>query len=136
MKSILSTLAVAATSLFSTLAAASDAPTTYLGANGMPNVDRHDVSNVLPTTVVSLHYSSNLTLATNSNVNVTHTMRYPSVLLENIAAVSDVVCTDSSVAVTFNDSSVFDTTLSAWTAENSFVLVSFTTFLRFCVDQY
>jgi hypothetical protein len=41
-----------------------------------------------------------------------------------VASVSSVICSADSVAVTFNDSSVFEATEAAWTAEGTFVLVT------------
>jgi hypothetical protein len=77
-----------------------------------PKLDRHDLSHVMPHSNVSLYYASNTTV--DSSMKVNHTMKYPAVVLEQIAYISNVDCTNTSVAVTFNDSSVFETTQSAW----------------------
>src|SRR5438552_4043319 len=67
----------------------------------MPNIDRHDPTHLIPSKAISLHYQTNSTTAANPKVNVTHTMKYPSVLLEQIASVTNVHCSANSVAVTF-----------------------------------
>lgn len=77
-----------------------------------PGTDRHDLKYTQPRTNVSLFYGSDTT--NNSAMRVNHTMRYPTVVLEKIAFVSGVDCTNTSVAVTFNDTSVFDETRAAW----------------------
>lgn len=89
-----------------------------------PHTDRHDLSHIYPASNISLHYASNTTVSGNSNINVTHTMKYPAVLLEQIASVSSVDCSTDSVAVTFNDSTVFEATEASWSAEGTFVLVT------------
>jgi hypothetical protein len=111
------TFAVAAT-VISTASAAIFAPAL------MPHSDRHDVAHVRPSTSISLHYASNKSVVSNTNINVTHTMKYPSVILENIASVVDVSCSTDSVAVTFNDSTVFEATEAAWSADSTFILVT------------
>ena len=41
-----------------------------------------------------------------------------------VASVSSVKCSADSVAITFNDSSVFEATEAAWSAEGTFVLIT------------
>jgi hypothetical protein len=88
------------------------------------HTDRHDLSHIHPASNVSLHYASNTTTSENTNINVTHTMKYPAVLLEQIASVTRVDCSADSVAVTFNDSSIFEATQVSWSGEGAFVLVT------------
>lgn len=76
-----------------------------------PATNRDDIEYTVPSTNVSLFYDSN---TTSEAMQVKHTMRYPTVVLEKIAYVSNVDCTNVSVAVTFNDASVFSTVQSSW----------------------
>jgi hypothetical protein len=102
---------------------ASTADTTNLFAPApAPGVDTHDAASVVPKAQVSLHYRSNLT--TSATVNVTHTMKYPTVVLEQIASIVTVDCSSTSVAMTFNDSDVFDTTQAAWIADGTMVFIT------------
>lgn len=121
MKSVLS-LAVAVAAL--AVGAECRNKTTIFAPSLMPNTDRHDLSHIYPSSNISLHYAPNTTAVGNTNINVTHTMKYPAVLLEHIASVSSVQCSADSVAVTFNDSSVFEATEAAWSAEGTFVLIT------------
>ncbi|KAF4634840.1 hypothetical protein G7Y89_g3256 [Cudoniella acicularis] len=84
-------------------------------------VDTHSAARVVPVTELALPYNSN---TSSTHVNVNHTMRYPSVVLETIASVVGVDCSATSVQMTFNDSSIFDATQATWTAEGNFVLVT------------
>lgn len=85
--------------------------------------DRHCPGQVNLTQKVSLVYESNRTTDT-SQVHVTHTMKYPSVMLENIASISSVDCSSDSVAISFNDSSVFALAETAWSTEGPIVLIT------------
>jgi hypothetical protein len=87
-----------------------------------PGVDTHGVKSVVPQTNVSLFYGSNLT--SSASVNVKHTMKYPTVLLEQIASIINVDCFADSVAMTFNNSGVFATTQTAWTADGIVVFIT------------
>ena len=98
--------------------------TTVFAPAHMPHTDRHDLSHIQPASNITLHYASNTTNAGNAGINVTHTMRYPTVLLEQIASVSSVDCSADSVAVTFNDSTAFEATQTAWSSEGTFVMVT------------
>lgn len=57
-------------------------------------------------------------------VNVQLSMNYPTVLLENIAFIESIDCEEDSVTVTFNSSSAFETTLTAWSAEGDFIMIT------------
>jgi len=122
-----SILAVSAIALLSSAAPYVEAGTNvtkvYSPAH-MPTVDRHDTANVYPATNVSLHYAGSTTSAHDTNINVTHIMKYPSILLESIASVSNVECTTSSVTISFNDSSIFEYASTAWEAEEEIVFVT------------
>ncbi|KUJ24151.1 uncharacterized protein LY89DRAFT_13540 [Mollisia scopiformis] len=87
-----------------------------------PHVDTQDIANIVPQSNVSLYYASNIT--TSAGLVVNHTMALPAVLLEEIASISSVDCTPSSVAVTFNDSSFFAAAESVWTSNGTFVMIT------------
>jgi hypothetical protein len=119
-----STLSLAVTVLALIASAECRNKTTVFAPALMPHSDRHDLSHVHPVTNVSLNYASKTTTAGGSHINVTHTMKYPAVVLEQIASVSSVDCTAESVAVTFNDSTVFEATEASWSSEGTFVLIT------------
>jgi hypothetical protein len=84
-------------------------------------LDRHSTARLAPTVDLPiLPYASN---TSDTLVSVNHTMKYPSILLEGIASVSNVDCSDTDVAITFNDSSVFALTQAQW-SNKTFVLVT------------
>lgn len=84
-------------------------------------LDRHSTARVAPSLDLPvLPYASN---TSDTLVLVNHTMKYPSVLLEGIASVSNVDCSATDVAITFNDSSIFELTQSQW-SNKTFVLVT------------
>jgi hypothetical protein len=87
-----------------------------------PGIDRHDITHVVPQANVSLYYGSNLTAS--ASVNISHTMKYPTIILEQIASIISVDCSDTSVAMTFNNSVVFATTQAAWIADGTMVFVT------------
>jgi hypothetical protein len=87
-----------------------------------PGVDRHDIAYVIPQANVPLYYGSNLTAS--ASVNINHTMKYPTVLLEQIASIVSVDCSDTSVAMTFNNSDVFATTQATWLADGTMVFIT------------
>jgi hypothetical protein len=84
-------------------------------------MNKSSVTRVVPSVDLPvLPYGSN---TSGILITVNHTMRYPSVLLEAIASVSNVDCSDTSVAITFNDSSIFAATMVEW-SNGTFVLVT------------
>jgi hypothetical protein len=87
-----------------------------------PHIDTQDNAYVVPQLNVSLFYASNVTAGGSLVVN--HSMIFPTVLLEQIASISNVDCTADSVAVTFNDSSVFATAQTAWTTNETVVWIT------------
>lgn len=87
-----------------------------------PGVDTHDIAYVVPQANVSLYYGSNIT--TSASVNINHTMKYPTVVLEQIASIISVDCSNTSVAMTFNNSNVFATTQAAWIADGTMVFIT------------
>jgi hypothetical protein len=87
-----------------------------------PGVDTHSITCVFPETNVSGFYGSNFT--TSASVNVSHTMKYPTVLLEQIASIINVDCSADSVAMTFNNSEIFAATQAAWIADGTVVFIT------------
>ena len=87
-----------------------------------PGIDTHDVAYVVPQGNVSLYYGSNIT--TSASVNINHTMKYPTIVLEQIASIISVDCSNTSVAMTFNNSAVFATTQAAWIADGTMVFIT------------
>jgi hypothetical protein len=87
-----------------------------------PAIDTHSLTYVVPQTNVSLFYGSNVTET--ASIRVNHMMRYPTVLLEQIASVISVDCSNTSVVVTFNNTDAYEATEAAWNAESHFVLVT------------
>lgn len=82
---------------------------------------RHSTARVAPSVDLPiLTYASN---TSDALVIVNHTMKYPSVLLEEIASVSNVDCSATVVTITFNDSSIFQLTQSQW-SNKTLVLVT------------
>lgn len=86
-----------------------------------PHVNTQNDALLIPQNNVSLYYASNISVG---GLVINHTMAAPTVLLEQIASISSVDCTAESVAVTFNDSSVFALAQNAWTTSKNFVLVT------------
>ena len=87
-----------------------------------PGIDTHDIAYVVPQGSVSLYYGSNIT--TSASVNINHTMKYPTVVLEQIASIISVDCSNTSVAITFNNSAVFASTQAAWIADGTMVFIT------------
>ncbi|KAK6583213.1 hypothetical protein PZA11_004289 [Diplocarpon coronariae] len=75
-------------------------------------IERGDDSSLLPKKDVSLHYEQDY--ADNSHMDVNYKMKYPTILLEEIASITKVDCTADSVTVTFNDTTVFAKAQSIW----------------------
>ncbi|KXJ89416.1 hypothetical protein Micbo1qcDRAFT_235234 [Microdochium bolleyi] len=87
-----------------------------------------NLSNANPSTNVELSYGNEI----DAMVNVALAMNYPSVLLEEIDAVSHVVCTDSSVSVTFDSDALFKFCTSAWNLDDKEGLVIITNHMGNC----
>ncbi|KAL5315328.1 hypothetical protein ACEPPN_016195 [Leptodophora sp. 'Broadleaf-Isolate-01'] len=86
------------------------------------------VQPITPKTDIILRYASiNATEEMTASINAT--MKYPSVLLEDIDSVSKVDCSDTSVSITFNNQADYDETSKDWPASD-FVL--FTNHLGDC----
>ncbi|KAH7319241.1 hypothetical protein BKA65DRAFT_97374 [Rhexocercosporidium sp. MPI-PUGE-AT-0058] len=94
-----------------------------------PRFDRHDLKNVVPSKNTSCYYSAN---STSGSMVVNNTMKYPTVVLEDIASIINVDCTADSVAVTFNDTTTFKKAQSVWAAASNATMVLITNHLGDC----
>lgn len=110
--------------LASSVASAYERPRSVLRPIATPNGNFSDPEHIVPSRHVSLHYGSNDTTEGISAVNVTLSMKYPSVLLEEIASVIDVVCSSSSLVITFNKDAAYQKAVTGWPATGNFLLVT------------
>ncbi|KAH6711513.1 hypothetical protein BKA61DRAFT_676713 [Leptodontidium sp. MPI-SDFR-AT-0119] len=94
-----------------------------------PRFDRHNLKNVVPSKNTSCYYSAN---STSGSMVVNNTMKYPTVVLEDIASIINVDCTADSVAVTFNDTTTFEKAQSAWASSSNASMVLITNHLGDC----
>ncbi len=103
------------------LAQAADTNATFAPVLN-PDVNVHNISNVVPATNVTLLYAAN---TTDAAVSVSHIMKYPSILLEEIASITDVTCSATEVVFTFSNATVLAALEGAWEADDSsFVLIT------------
>lgn len=72
---------------------------------------------------VTMLYGNNDT-SDSSLVNVTLSMNLPTVILENIGAISSVDCSDDSVTVIFNNTASYDASVEDWFDDGNFVMVT------------
>ncbi|GJD00785.1 isoamyl alcohol oxidase/reductase/dehydrogenase [Colletotrichum higginsianum] len=94
--------------------------TTTLRPVLRPECDKKDPANLVPSNDITLSYGA----ADESLVSVVLAMKYPSVVLEEVAAVAAVACADASIAVTFSDAAAFAQTSREWSALDDFVMVT------------
>ncbi|KAK0118074.1 hypothetical protein ONS95_012382 [Cadophora gregata] len=94
-----------------------------------PRFDRHNPKNVVPSKNTSCYYSAN---STSGSMVVNNTMKYPTVVLEDIASIINVDCTADSVAVTFNDTATFAKAQSVWASKSNASMVLITNHLGDC----
>lgn len=87
------------------------------------NANTTNLDHVTPSKNVTMLYGNNNT-DDKSLVNVTLTMNYPSVILENIDALISVDCSDDAVTVTFNDTASYNVSLTEWFADGDFVMIT------------
>ncbi|TDZ39374.1 hypothetical protein C8035_v003388 [Colletotrichum spinosum] len=82
--------------------------------------NKADPANLVPSKNITLDYGSK-----NENlVSIILAMKYPSVVLEEVAAVASVSCAETSITVTFNATAAFEQTSRDWQALDDFVLVT------------
>jgi hypothetical protein len=91
-----------------------------------PNLDLADPVNVVPATTVELFYSPKPEEDKPGSINMTLAMNNPAVVLEYVEAISQVVCDDDMLKVTFDNSQAFDKAVSTWgeEAEAGFILIT------------
>ncbi|GKT65997.1 isoamyl alcohol oxidase/reductase/dehydrogenase [Colletotrichum tofieldiae] len=94
--------------------------TTTLRPVLRPECDKKDPANLVPSNDITLSYGA----ADESLVSVVLAMKYPSVVLEEVAAIAAVACADSSITVTFNETAAFEQTSREWQALDDFVMVT------------
>ncbi|EKD18424.1 hypothetical protein MBM_03417 [Drepanopeziza brunnea f. sp. 'multigermtubi' MB_m1] len=92
-----------------------DQPTEIFKPLPHKHVNKHDHNNLVPKKKTSFYYSTKSKNKTaDAHITVNHTMKYPSVMLEDIAAITEVDCTPNSVKTTFNDTKVFERARAFW----------------------
>ncbi|KAI8156514.1 hypothetical protein KHU50_009872 [Colletotrichum sp. SAR 10_65] len=82
--------------------------------------NKADPANLVPASNITLEYGAK----NEKLVSVSLAMKYPSVVLEEVAAVAAVDCAAESITVTFNETAAFEQTLSDWQALDDFVMVT------------
>ncbi|KAI3536499.1 hypothetical protein CSPX01_10760 [Colletotrichum filicis] len=96
--------------------------TTTLTPVLRPECNKTDPANLVPSNDITLNYGA----ADNASlVSVVLAMKYPSVVLEEVAAIASVECAeDASITVTFNATAAFEQTSQQWQALDDFVMVT------------
>ncbi|KAK2005046.1 hypothetical protein LX36DRAFT_705922 [Colletotrichum falcatum] len=94
--------------------------TTVLRPVQRSGFNRKEPANAVPSNDITLNYGA----ADNSLVSVALSMKYPSVVLEEVAAVASVSCAQTSITVTFNETAAFRQTSQQWQALDDFVMVT------------
>jgi hypothetical protein len=89
-----------------------------------PTVDLSNLTNVVPTSNITLNYWPVTPADNTSLISISLQMKHPAVLLEQIASISNVDCSPSSVSITFNETTAFTTTVAEWSTDTPFVLVT------------
>lgn len=89
-----------------------------------PTVDLTNLTNVVPTSNITLNYWPVTPADNTSLISISLQMKHPAVLLEQIASISNVDCSPSSVSITFNETTAFTTTVAEWSTDTPFVLVT------------
>ncbi|KAI8251388.1 hypothetical protein K4K58_008838 [Colletotrichum sp. SAR11_239] len=82
--------------------------------------NKADPANLVPASNITLEYGAK----NEKLVSVSLAMKYPSVVLEEVAAVAAVDCAAESITVTFNETAAFEQTSSDWQALDDFVMVT------------
>jgi hypothetical protein len=99
-------------------------PAATLGPVTNPLCDTSDLDNIVLKKNLTLHYGSDDPTTPDSNAKITLQMKWPSVLLEEIAAVKDVICSNSGVIVTFADLAAFEMSAAKWPSSSEFLLIT------------
>ncbi|EXF80383.1 hypothetical protein CFIO01_08098 [Colletotrichum fioriniae PJ7] len=96
--------------------------TTTLTPVLRPECNKTDPANLVPSNDITLNYGAADDV---SLVSVVLAMKYPSVVLEEVAAIAGVECAeDASITVTFNATAAFEQTSQQWQALDDFVMVT------------
>ncbi|CAJ2505336.1 Uu.00g127300.m01.CDS01 [Anthostomella pinea] len=82
--------------------------------------DTSDLQNLVPSTRIDLAYGLN----DSKPANVTLDMDYPTILLEHVKAASTVVCTNTTVNITFDDPAAYERSRAEWSDQGDLVLVT------------
>ncbi|PBP17809.1 hypothetical protein BUE80_DR011523 [Diplocarpon rosae] len=104
-------------------------------------IDR-DNNFLVPQKSVSLHYTEDYTednhmdVTDDGHMDVNHIMKYPTILLEQIASIIKVECTAGSVAVTFDDTGVFEEAQSVWNSKRDEIIVLVTNNAGDCNSEH
>lgn len=75
-----------------------------------PGLNKDDDENFIPHDDADLFYTGD----NDGQVEIHHFMKYPTIVLEQIASIIKVDCTADSVTMTFNNSAAFDRAKGAW----------------------
>lgn len=126
--------AVPASSASSVVRVSSIGTSVKLGPVSSPSSDPSDLSNIVPKFNFTLHYGTNDTSTPASNSQISLQMKFPSVLLEDILSVYSVVCSDTGVAVNFNDEVSYEKSKTEWPNSGDFIL--FTNHLGNCDAEF
>lgn len=95
-----------------------------LGPVTNPLCDPSNLDNIKLKTNLTLLYGSKDPTTPDANAEISLQMKWPSVLLEEISAVKNVVCSDSSVAVTFADVAAYEMSVVKWPPIGKFIFVT------------
>lgn len=93
-----------------------------------PAVDTKSPAVLKPKTAVQLYFQSSATSQKRDNqavaAQVLFNFRYPAVPLDHSDLIAGIVCTDTTVKATFNDSTGFQQAQSSWPTKSTFLLIT------------
>ncbi|OHE94079.1 hypothetical protein CORC01_10654 [Colletotrichum orchidophilum] len=99
--------------------------THTFGASVAPGIDTKDPVNIVPATNVSLYYAATDTQQQGS-IDMKLALKNPAVVLDHVDAVSNVVCGDDELTVSFSSADAFDKAVQGWSeaAKDGFILIT------------
>ncbi|PNH39831.1 hypothetical protein VD0004_g7085 [Verticillium dahliae] len=100
-----------------------DNTTHTFGPCSAPGIDRSDPINIVPAQNVSLYYSSSDEEEPGS-IGMNLTMNNPTVVLEHIDSISNVICNNLTVTVLFENLEGFNEAVKDWSDDEAFVLIT------------
>ncbi|KAF3356089.1 hypothetical protein VdG1_06540 [Verticillium dahliae VDG1] len=100
-----------------------DNTTHTFGPCSAPGIDRSDPINIVPAQNVSLYYSS-LDEEEPGSIGMNLTMNNPTVVLEHIDSISNVICNNLTVTVLFENLEGFNEAVKDWSDDEAFVLIT------------